>query len=151
MTKRFVKHDKFVIEREYQATPKRVFHAWSDLEQKAHWFPKAEKFEFAVGGREWNQGGPSGGPTFTYDAYYQEIVQDQRIVYTYTLDMDQVRISASVVTVELSPSDKGTRLIFTEQVAMFDGHDRVEYRQQGTKEALDKLEVFFQTDTEVKE
>ncbi|WP_028778609.1 SRPBCC family protein [Shimazuella kribbensis] len=150
MTERFVKHDTFVIEREYKANPKRVFTAWSDPEQKAQWFPKAEKFEFVVGGREWNQGGPPGGATFTYDAFYQEIVQDQRIVYTYTMDMDQVRISASIVSVELKPVNVGTRLIFTEQVAMFDGHDRVEYRQQGTEAFLDKLESLFQTGTQVK-
>ncbi|WP_081890358.1 SRPBCC domain-containing protein [Paenibacillus tyrfis] len=78
------------------------------------------------------------------------MVKDQRIVYTYTMDMDQVRISASIVTVELKPVNAGTRLIFTEQVAMFDGHDRVEYRQQGTETFLDKLESLLQTSTQVK-
>lgn len=139
MNERSVKYATFVIERNYSASPERVFAAWADPSAKARWYPKADEFDFRVGGREINRGGPSGGPIFTFDACYQEIVQDSRIVYTYTLDQGETRISVSVTTVEIKPASNGTQLIYTEQGAFLDGHDTPEQREHGTKFMLDKL------------
>ena len=139
MTERFVKHATFVVERTYAASPARVYKAWSDPSAKAKWFSKADIFEFRVGGREYSSGGPPEGPVFTFDACYQEIVPEQRIVYSYTLDSDDVRISVSITTIELIPMEGGTKLIFTEQGAFFDGHDTPEVREHGTNEMLDTL------------
>ncbi|MFB5676842.1 SRPBCC family protein [Paenibacillus terreus] len=139
MTERFVKHATFVVERTYAASPARVYKAWSDPSAKAKWFSKADIFEFRVGGREYSSGGPPEGPVFTFDACYQEIVPEQRIVYSYTLDSDDVRISVSITTIELIPMEGGTKLIFTEQGAFFDGHDTPEVREHGTNEMLNAL------------
>ncbi|WP_123042814.1 SRPBCC family protein [Cohnella candidum] len=135
------KHAAFVIERSYKHSPARVFAAWSDQSAKAAWFPKADEFEFRVGGRELNRGRPpGGGPLYTFDAHYQEIVPDKRIVYSYVMDMEDTRISVSVATVEFQTSDSGgTRLIFTEQGVFLDGHDTPEQREHGTKALLDRL------------
>lgn len=139
MNERSVKHDTFVIERTYDASPARVFAAWSDPVAKARWFLTPDEFDFRVGGRESNHGSPPGGPVYTFDACYQEIVPNQRIVYTYILDMETTRISVSVTTVELKPEGSGTRLIYTEQGAFLDGHDTPAQREHGTKIMLDKL------------
>lgn len=139
MTERFVKHATFVVERTYAASPARVYQAWSDAISKAKWFSKPEIFEFRVGGREYSRGGPPEGPVFTFDAYYQEIVPEERIVYSYSLDSDDIRMSVSITTVELIPTEGGTRLVFTEQGAFFDGHDSPEIREHGTNEMLDAL------------
>ncbi|MEI4771934.1 SRPBCC family protein [Psychrobacillus sp. FJAT-51614] len=139
MNKRFAIHDTFVIEKAYNAPPERVFIAWSDPEAKAKWFPKADEFNFRVDGREYSQGGPKGGPIFTFDACYQEIVPDQRIVYSYTMDLDERRISVSVTTAEFKHAESGTQLIYTEQGVFLDGHDTVAQREHGTKIMLDKL------------
>jgi len=139
MSERFVKHATFVVERTYAASPERVYEAWTDPDVKAKWFSKPDTLDFRVGGREGSKGGPPGGPVFTFDAVYQEIVPEQRIVYTYTLDMDETRISVSVTTVELVKLDGGTKLIFTEQGSFFDGHDTPEMREHGTKEMLNAL------------
>lgn len=139
MSERFVKHATFTVERTYNASLASVYQAWSDAEAKARWFSKAEVFDFRVGGREYSSGGPPEGPVFTFDACYQEIVPEQRIVYSYTLDMGDTRISASLTTVELIPVEEGTKLIFTEQGAFFDGHDTPEIREHGTGEMLDAL------------
>jgi uncharacterized protein YndB with AHSA1/START domain len=139
VTERFVKHATFVVERMYGASPARVYKAWSDPSAKAKWFSKADIFEFRVGGREYSSGGPPEGPVFTFDACYQEIVPEQRIVYSYTLDSNDVRISVSITTVELIPIEGGTKLIFTEQGAFFDGHDTPEIREHGTNEMLNAL------------
>lgn len=135
------KHATFVIERSYKHSPARVFAAWSDSAAKAAWFPKAEEFEFRVGGRELNRGRPPGGPLYTFDAHYQEIVPDKRIVYSYVMDMEDTRISVSVATVEFQTAESGgTRLIFTEQGVFLDGHDTPEQREHGTKALLDRLD-----------
>ncbi|MWC29348.1 SRPBCC family protein [Paenibacillus sp. MMS18-CY102] len=139
MSERFVKHATFVVERTYAAAPERVYQAWADPETKAQWFSKADRFEFRVGGQEYSSGGPPEGPTFTFDVTYQEIVPEQRIVYSYTLDMGETRISVSVTTIELIKVEGGTRLIFTEQGAFFDGHDTPEMREHGTGEMLNAL------------
>ncbi|MGG1554618.1 SRPBCC family protein [Paenibacillus ferrarius] len=139
MTERFVKHATFIVERTYAAPPAKVYMAWADPALKAKWFSKADLFEFRVGGKEYSKGGPPGGPIFTFDACYQEIVPEQRIVYSYTLDSDDTRISASLTTIELISTNEGTKLIFTEQGAFFDGHDTPEVREHGTGEMLDAL------------
>lgn len=139
MKPRFTTHSTFQIERIYRATPERVFTAWSQQNAKARWFSPAEIFDFRVGGREFSQGGPEGGPVFTFDAYYQEIVPNERLVYSYSLDQGEIRLSVSITTIEIVPTSEGTKLVFTEQGAFFDGHDTPEQREHGTKFLLDLL------------
>ena len=146
MSQRSVTHATFTIERTYDATPARVFAAYADPAAKARWFVGPEDWEssdhtleFRVGGREHVSGGPKGGPVHTYDAVYQDIVPDERIVSTYEMHMDQTRISVSLATTEFKPDGEGTRLVYTEQGAFLDGHDQPNYREQGTKDLLDAL------------
>ena len=138
MKERPVQHTTFVIERTYGPTPARVFAAWADPEAKARWFPKADEFDFRVGGREFNRSSHE-GVTYTYDAHYQDIVPDQRIAYTYIMDRDKTRISISVTTIEFKKAATGTKLIYTEQGAFLDGEDKPEDREHGTKVFLDAL------------
>lgn len=141
MSERFVKHATFTVERQYAAPPERVYEAWADAGTKGKWYSPPEIFEFRTGGREYSRGGPPEGPVFTFDAVYQEIVPNCRIVYTYTLDMGDIRISVSTTTVELERTAEGTRLVFTEQGAYLDGHDTPETREHGTGLMLDALGV----------
>jgi uncharacterized protein YndB with AHSA1/START domain len=146
VTSRSVAHATFVIERSYPVPPARVFAAFADPVAKARWFgaptedgnPDLE-LDFRIGGREVNRGGPAGGPVFTFDALYQDIVTNERIITTYYMLMDDVRISVSVATVEFSADGDGTRLVFTEQGVFLDGHDTAAQREQGTRELLDSL------------
>ncbi len=108
MTDRSVTHATFVLERSYDASPARVFAAWADPAAKARWFAGPEEWgrdefelDFRVGGREVSRGGPEGGPVHTYEALYQDIVADRRIVYSYSMRLDQALISVSLATVEL--------------------------------------------------
>jgi uncharacterized protein YndB with AHSA1/START domain len=148
MSKRSTRHATFVIERTYDALPARVFHAFADPKAKASWFAGPEdwqqgkhELDFRVGGRERTSGGPPGGPIHSFEALYQDIVPDQRIVYTYDMHLDQARISVSLATVELEPAGAGTRLIFTEQSVYLDGHDYPEERERGTRDLLESLDA----------
>ncbi|WP_020619212.1 SRPBCC family protein [Paenibacillus daejeonensis] len=146
----FVEHHTFAIERHYHVSPATVFAAWADPVAKSKWFPQAEQFEFRVGGREFNRGGGTTGPIYTFDARYEEIVKDLRIVYSYIMDrektpVNKVRISASLTTVEFKTVEDGTRLIYTEQAAFLDGHDTPDLRMQGTHSFLNQLGEYLES------
>ncbi len=142
-TSRSAEHGTFTLSRTYPVPPERVFAAWSSQESKARWFgaPGAPGYEldFRVGGAEINRGGPPGGPVFTYEAIYRDIVPDERIVYGYTMEADGTLISVSVTTVEFTPAPSGTTLTFTEQGVYLDGGDTPAIREKGTGELLDAL------------
>jgi uncharacterized protein YndB with AHSA1/START domain len=147
MTERSAIHGTFVIERTYPASPQRVFKAWADPAAKARWFAgppdkwkeQHREFDFRVGGRERLSGVWPGGKVSAFDGLYHDIVADQRIVYSYAMQLDDVRISVSLATVEFKPAGAGARLIFTEQAAFLDGYDDAGSREQGTGALLDKL------------
>jgi uncharacterized protein YndB with AHSA1/START domain len=143
MTPRSTEHATFTIERNYDAAPARVFAAFADPAAKARWFgPSAEverTLDFVVGGHERFEVDTPDGTTYTYDARYAEIVPDARIVYAYTLDRDETRMSVSVATVEIEPAGAGARLVLTEQGVFLDGADTPAEREHGTREMLEKL------------
>jgi uncharacterized protein YndB with AHSA1/START domain len=144
---RTVVHDTFVIERDFAASPARVFGAFADPAAKIKWFsdpgvevPMPHPIDFRVGGRE-SLGGqaPDGGPSYTYDALYQDIVDNERIIYSYEMTMDGRRISVSVVTIEFIAAGTGTHFILTEQGVFLDGLDTNAARHEGTEYLMDAL------------
>jgi uncharacterized protein YndB with AHSA1/START domain len=143
MTNRTAEHGTFTLTRTYPVPPERVFAAWSSQKSKARWFgaPGSTGYEldFRVGGTETNSGGPPGGPVYTYEATYRDIVPGERIVYGYVMGADDKLISVSVTTVEFTPAPSGTTLTFTEQGVFLDGADTPAIREKGTGELLDAL------------
>lgn len=146
MTKPSATHATFRVERIYDATPTRVFQAFADPTQKTQWFngpvewgPDQHMMDFRVGGHEVSKGGPPGGPVHVFNAQFYDIVTNERIVSTYDMTVDGVRISVSLGTTELRREGKGTRLIYTEQGVYLDGYDDAGAREHGTNELLDAL------------
>lgn len=160
MSARSVIHDTFTIERTYPATPSRVFAAFASEEAKNSWGDTGDlqpadasagetEFDFRVGGRErfshkWQ------GTSYRYDGLYYDIVPDQRIVYSYEMYADDLRISVSVTTIEFVKTGEGTALTYTEQGAYLDGIDGPQapaLRQEGTTEMLDGLTSYLKSHT----
>jgi len=149
MTKndRSVTHSTFVIEKKYPVPVEKVFAAFSDPKKKRRWFAEGEEaeldsyhIEFCEGGRELASFRSKGGEhLFTNETIYQDIVIGRRIVFAYTMSMDKRRISSSQSTVELVPSQDGTRMIYTEQAAFFEGADGPKIREQGWRLLFDQL------------
>jgi uncharacterized protein YndB with AHSA1/START domain len=139
---RSVTHATFVIERTYAASPHRVFAAFADPAAKQRWFAVTDEYQldFRIGGHEISRGEVQpGGPTYVFDAVYQDIVPNQRIITSYEMQMAKQRISVSVATIEFQPDGSGTRLVFTEQGAFLDGLDTPAEREHGTGELLNAL------------
>jgi uncharacterized protein YndB with AHSA1/START domain len=148
MSERSVEHAAFVVERVYDASADRVFAAWSDPQAKARWFdgPETEfELDFRVGGWERRRGPLPHGREYTFEAVYRDIVPGRRIVYTYDMLLDRIRISVSVATAEFKPERDGTRLVFTEQAAFLDGHEVPAQREQGMGSLLDSLGRWLQS------
>jgi uncharacterized protein YndB with AHSA1/START domain len=157
MTDRSVIHDTFSIERTYPVAPSRVFAAFASAEAKDAWGDTgvlepaegeagAEEFDFRPGGRE-RFGHKMEGTTFRYDALYYDIVPDQRIVYSYEMYADGIRISVSVATIEFADHGGGTQLIWTEQGVYLDRHNGAEapqMRRDGTIDMLKGLTAYLQ-------
>jgi uncharacterized protein YndB with AHSA1/START domain len=140
-----VRHHTFVIERRYPSARERVFAAFSDPAKKRKWFASGEKaqideytLDFRVGGRERTRFRTPAG-VCTNETVYQEIVPNPYIVLAYTMAMGDKCFSSSQATVEFLPKDQGTRLLFTEQGAYFEGADGPAMREEGWNKLLDQL------------
>jgi uncharacterized protein YndB with AHSA1/START domain len=144
-----VVHSSFSIERNYAASPARVFGAFADEASKRRWFIEGKQVEefsadFRVGGREKSRfrflggaaGAPPKGTPMGNDTTYLDIVPNERIVFAYAMLVGEQRISASLATVQLFPAGKGTRLVFTEQAAFFERSDGAQLREEGWRQLL---------------
>jgi uncharacterized protein YndB with AHSA1/START domain len=161
-TERTATHATFTIDRAYRSSPARVFAAWADNGAKSQWFTggpdwkqRERTFDFRVGGHdslegEWLEEGPSpvlnSGTVTRYDAQYEEIVPDTRIIFTYQMKINGKLISVSLATVQFKPEGTGTHLIFTEQLTCLDGYDDPDAhnREHGTSLHLDRLEAYLE-------
>jgi len=145
---RSITHHSFTIERELPHAPARVFAAWADPKAKAQWFgaPRdlctetIREHDFRVGGKERLRGEWKTGKVSDFHCVYQDILADRRIVYCYSMYVNEQKLSVSLATIEFEASAKGTKLILTEQGAYFDGHqDGGPSREQGTRGLVEML------------
>jgi uncharacterized protein YndB with AHSA1/START domain len=143
-----VVHAVFHLERQYAATPQRVFQAFADPAAKALWFAGSPDtwqllervMDFRVGGRERLRGKWASGRQTTFDAVYHDIIPEQRIIYSYDMFMDTRKLSVSLATIQMQPAaGGGTHLKVSEQGAFLDGYEDAGSREQGTGALLDAL------------
>lgn len=158
MDKLQITHGTFTIEKRYPHLPEKVFDAFRDPAKKRRWMGgegdphsaarkhhgadfeilsfemnfKVDEFE------RWTFRVP-GGELMRNDTRYHSIVPNHSIVFVYTMDRGDHRMSSSQNTVEFIPDGKGTKLIFTEQGVYFDGPEAARGRERGTVDVLDKL------------
>ncbi len=146
-----VVHATCVVERSFSKPAGAVFAALSDPNKARRWMGGSEHSELLEFTCEFREGGkqvvkykmgpqtPIAGAVITSEGRFQQIVQDERIVTASTMKMGERIFSASQVTFELLPTDKGTDLILTHQGAFFEGSDGPAMREQGWNTLLDHL------------
>jgi uncharacterized protein YndB with AHSA1/START domain len=151
-TERTQIHATFVIERGYEAPLAAVWAAFADADLKRQWFQNPDFVEhhiaddFRVGGVAVNSGRfGTEGALSEFRSTYTDIVDQQRIVYTYDMWFDGRHASTSLTTIIFEPADAGTLLTFTEQGVHLDcvhgpGPEAAAGREHGTRELLDAIE-----------
>ena len=145
-------HATFVIERSYAAPVERVWHALSADDARDQWFGGGPSFavrekshDFRVGGHGTEEGQWHGGPQSRFASTYTDIVDLERIVFTYDMWVEDKHLSTSLTTIALELDGDGTLLTYTEQGVHFDGLDSVEGREEGTRGLLDLLGSYLAT------
>jgi uncharacterized protein YndB with AHSA1/START domain len=143
---RTVAHGSFTIERTYAASRAQVFKALADPVAKAKWFSGGSGYtviereiDVRPGGREHQSGRWDHGVVSTFDAFYHDVVPEERIIYSYVMHLNERKISASLATFEFHRAGTGTRLVMTEHGAFLDGYDDAGSRERGSNFLLDAL------------
>jgi uncharacterized protein YndB with AHSA1/START domain len=141
-----IAHATFSVERSYPQSPAKVFKAFSDPATKRRWFAEGEgwtvfayELDFRVGGAETSRFAFKEGPEIRNDTIFQDIVPEQRIVFTYKMAAGEKPLSVSLSTIELTPAGKGTHMTYTEQGVYLDGQDSVKGREEGSRWLLEQL------------
>jgi uncharacterized protein YndB with AHSA1/START domain len=148
-----VTHDTFEIRKICNASPDKVFGAFAFQDRKSRWYaaspahePLSYSFDFRPGGEErlvarMLPGTPIAGKELCWISTYAEIVENARIVFFQTLDVDRARVSAAVVTVEIMPNGERSHVLLTHQAVYFEGADGPAIRRMGWEHLLDSMEA----------
>jgi uncharacterized protein YndB with AHSA1/START domain len=143
-------HATFVVERNYPVPVSAVWHALTNNDARDQWWGGGPEFDvhekshdFRVGGNGIEDGQWRGGPTSRFVSTYTDIVDQQRLVFTYDMWVDARHLSTSLTTISVEPDGETTRLTYTEQGVHLDGLDTVEGREEGTQGLLDSLASFL--------
>lgn len=139
-------HATFCVERVYDATPARVFHAFTDPAARMRWFFQVHDWtlhthsggELGVGKTESSRFSPPGAEVMiTNDSIYLDVVENERLIFAYAMTLGGAPLSSSLSTVEFRPEGKGTRILFTEQGVYLDGN--IDGRIEGTELLMVRL------------
>lgn len=137
------------MERTYNASPARVFAAWSDAKARERWGrPNDEEFivydetDFRVGGEDVSRCGPKGDLRWLARVRYMEIIPDARIVMAEHVSEAGAAKASALIAIELEPVGKATTLKLTLQIAAFDPGMAGGYNY-GWTAALDNLAKEF--------
>lgn len=145
-----IAHATIVMDRTYNASPARVFNAWHDLEARKRWSAPAENIrieyeqaDFREGGKDVSRCIEPGNADFIATVSYIDIRKDQRIVFAEDVAHGNTRVSAALISVELTPKGEATQLALTMQIASFDEAGMEQGYQFGWSAALDNLAKEF--------
>jgi uncharacterized protein YndB with AHSA1/START domain len=144
----------------FSAPPARVFSAFAEPSLRTQWFrlpgrskTASHELDFRVGGSERARNVFVSGDVeefLEYRSQFLDIALDERIVYVYQAHVDGVCRWVSLVTIELTARDGGSRLDWTEQYAYLmltgDGTQDTAHLRGGTRLLLNGLSVVVEPD-----
>lgn len=147
----------FTLERRLAFPVAKVFAAWSSVDAKAKWFSgpagrwtaEIREQDFREGGKERLRGRFTAkdqeGWVSDFRAQYHDIQPEERIVYSYEMYRDEVRLSVSLATITFAADDQGTLMTVTEQGVYLDAHsDGNNSRREGTAFLMEQLQASLQ-------
>jgi len=132
--------------RHYQASPEKVWRAWTDPQALARWFgPDPESvvsvasLDVRVGGRYHIRFGVPGGEVHDVSGVYQEVLPSGKLVFSWAWKSSPERVSQ--VSVMLRPRDGGTELTFVHE--KFYDQAACDSHNQGWTGAFARLGLLF--------
>jgi uncharacterized protein YndB with AHSA1/START domain len=133
------------IKRRFNASPAKVFAAWTDPEKVKHWMgPGAVEVQSAesdarTGGRyRWVMKSPD-GEIHDVSGTYREVIPSEKLVFTWAWKTTPER--ESLVTLTFKPDGEGT--LFTMLHEQFFDEDARDRHNQGWTGAMDKLAEYL--------
>ena len=138
-------HATIVLERDYEATPSRVFAEFANPAVRAQWSAPSgdeliyDETAFMVGGRDVFRCGPKGAPKFQGETTYHLIVPGRCVISSEVVEADGQHLAVSLNTLELEEAAGGSKLKLTVQIVSSVGEGMVKGFESGNRSALEGL------------
>jgi uncharacterized protein YndB with AHSA1/START domain len=138
-------HATIVLERDYEATPSRVFAEFANPTSRSRWSAPSgdeliyDEASFKVGGRDVFRCGPKGAPKFRGETTYHLIVPGRCVVSSEVVEAGGELLAVSLNTFELEEAAGGTKLKLTVQIVTSVGEGMVKGFESGNRSALEGL------------
>lgn len=143
-------HETFTFERTIAAPPSLIFKAWADPAAREIWGPpsntdtlKYTKTDFRVGGTDSCLCGPKDNMSYQVDSHYLDIVEDQRLIFTESIQTEGILLSSSLATIALDDTGTATQMQVTVQLVSLMGDEVMQGVQSGWTVALGNLEAYL--------
>lgn len=144
-----VQHRTIKLKKSIKASPQKVFKAFSNPKHKEKWSaPKGDEIRFLesnfkVGGIETFKCGSIGALDFNGIVHFEDILKNERIVYTETVFHKKNKLATALITIEFE-EDKGSTLIkMIIQVASYCGEQMLKGCETGYKSSLNNLKEYL--------
>jgi uncharacterized protein YndB with AHSA1/START domain len=141
------KHYLLRIVRDFDASPERVYQAWTDPRLVKRWFGPSEfstpiaEIDLRIGGTYRIGMKSPDGELYVATGEYREVVQNRKLVFTWRWEDSPSDTPGTLVTVEFKRSGQNTELVFTHE--NFTTEELMKDHQEGWEGALSKLETFI--------
>ena len=144
----FADRPSLTLTRRFRARPEKVWTAWTDPETLIGWFcttkakPGSMRAELDVraGGRYRISFEMQSGEYSEVGGVYREVVEAQRLVFTFSWDEEGERGQENLVTVTFAEENGKTRMTFKQ--APFQSVEERDGHEGGWSEAFDKLSAY---------
>lgn len=144
-----VEHRTIKLKKSIKASVTKVYKALSSTKEKEKWSaPKGDeiiflKSSFKEGGVEIFKCGSIGSLDYQGKIHYEEIVKNERIVYTETVFYKKQKLASALITTELVNKNSSTIVLMTIQVASYCGERMLKGCETGYKSSLENLSEFL--------
>lgn len=146
-----VKHATLIFERTCAAPIDRVFGAFADAKERLRWGAPSEntaffykEADFRMGGQDVFRCGAKSNPQYLGMTRYLDIVPNQRIVSSETVETEGTKLMVSLSATIFEPEGQATKVTVTTQVISFAGDDMIRGTNAGQNASLDNLVKIMQ-------
>lgn len=138
-------HATINLKRAFSMSAEHIFSEFADPQARAKWSAPSndaliyDESDFREGGRDVFRCGPADDLRFQGTTTYHVIVPNKCVISTETLVQGKSRLAVALNTLEFVPTEKGSNLEVTIQIASFVGPEMIKGYESGNRSALEGL------------